>query len=140
MTDYSGYDQARPRRRHPLRWIIIAVVVVLAILVGVDFAAKSYAEGQMASQIQQQGFPKKPDVSIEGFPFLTQVLECFRNGKRAGNSLYGATERDVVDFDPADFDPDFTPSSFYGIIVDPCPTPHRSNRPACAKNSDFATW
>lgn len=74
MTDYAGYDQARRRRRHPLRWIIIAVVVVLAILIGVDFAAKSYAEGQMASQIQQQGFPKKPDVTIEGFPFLTQVI------------------------------------------------------------------
>jgi hypothetical protein len=28
----------------------------------------------MASQIQQQGFPKKPSVSIEGFPFLTQVI------------------------------------------------------------------
>ena len=69
MTDYSGYsgyDQPR-RRRHPLRWIIIIVVVLLAILIGVDFAAKSYAEGQMASQIQQQGFPQKPDVTIEGF-------------------------------------------------------------------------
>lgn len=74
MTDYSGYDHVRPRRRHPLRWIIIVVIVLLAILVGVDFAAKSYAEGQMASQIQQQGFPTKPDVSIEGFPFLTQVI------------------------------------------------------------------
>ncbi len=76
MTDYSGYsgyDQPR-RRRHPLRWIIIIVVVLLAILIGVDFAAKSYAEGQMASQIQQQGFPQKPDVTIEGFPFLTQVI------------------------------------------------------------------
>ncbi len=74
MTDYSGYDQTRQRRRHPLRWTIIIVVVLLAILIGVDFAAKAYAEGQMASQIQQQGFPKKPDVTIEGFPFLTQVI------------------------------------------------------------------
>lgn len=76
MTDYSGqsgYDQPR-RRRHPLRWTIIIVVVLLAILIGVDFAAKAYAEGQMASQIQQQGFPQKPDVTIEGFPFLTQVI------------------------------------------------------------------
>jgi hypothetical protein len=74
VTDYSGYDQTRTRRRHPLRWTIIIVVVLLAILIGVDFAAKSYAEGQMASQVQQQGFPKKPDVTIEGFPFLTQVI------------------------------------------------------------------
>jgi hypothetical protein len=74
VTDYSGYDQTRQRRRHPLRWTIITVVVLLAILIGVDFAAKAYAEGQMASQVQQQGFPKKPDVTIEGFPFLTQVI------------------------------------------------------------------
>jgi hypothetical protein len=74
VTDYSGYDQTRQRRRHPLRWTIIIVVVLLAILIGVDFAAKAYAEGQMASQVQQQGFPKKPDVTIEGFPFLTQVI------------------------------------------------------------------
>ncbi len=74
MTDYPGYDQVSPRRRHTLRIVIIVVVVLLAILVGADFAAKAYAEGQMASQIQQQGFPKKPDVTIEGFPFLTQVI------------------------------------------------------------------
>jgi LmeA-like phospholipid-binding len=75
VTDYSGYQgYDQRRRRHPLRWIIIGVVVLLVILVGVDFAAKSYAEGQMASQIQQQGFPKKPNVTIEGFPFLTQVI------------------------------------------------------------------
>ena len=31
------------------------------------------AENKMASQIQQQGFPTKPDVTIQGFPFLTQL-------------------------------------------------------------------
>ena len=37
----------------------------------------------MASEIQQQGFPKKPDVTINGFPFLTQVISRdFKNIKR----------------------------------------------------------
>ena len=71
MTGY-GYDQPG-RRRHPVRVIIIAAIVLIALLVGADFAARAYAENKAASEIQQQGFPKKPSVDIEGFPFLTQV-------------------------------------------------------------------
>jgi LmeA-like phospholipid-binding len=71
VTAY-GYD--RPgRRRHPVRVIIIVLIVLIALLVGADFAARAYAENKAASEIQQQGFPKKPSVDIEGFPFLTQV-------------------------------------------------------------------
>jgi hypothetical protein len=51
--------------------IALAVLIVLAVVA--DFVAKSVAQGELASQIQQHGFPKKPSVSIEGFPFLTQV-------------------------------------------------------------------
>ena len=43
-------------------------------LVVLDRVAVAYAENQAAQQIQSQGFPVKPDVSIQGFPFLTQVL------------------------------------------------------------------
>ena len=59
-----------------IRWrtIIIVLIVLLGLLVAADFAARAYAENKMASEIQQQGFPKKPDVSIQGFPFLTQVV------------------------------------------------------------------
>jgi hypothetical protein len=68
----NGYD--RPvRRRHPLRVLIIVLIVLIALLVAADFAARAYAENKAASEIQQQGFPKKPSVDIEGFPFLTQV-------------------------------------------------------------------
>jgi hypothetical protein len=72
---YTGYEDApvRTRRRHPLRTIIIVLIVLLGLLVAADFAARAYAQNKMASEIQQQGFPKKPDVSINGFPFLTQV-------------------------------------------------------------------
>lgn len=71
MSGYR-YDR-RTRRRHPLRIIIIVLVVLIALLVAADFAARAYAENKAASEIQQQGFPKKPNVDIEGFPFLTQV-------------------------------------------------------------------
>jgi hypothetical protein len=71
MSQY-GYD--RPvRRRHPLRTLVIVVIVLAALFVGADFAARAFAENKAASEIQQQGFPKKPSVDIEGFPFLTQV-------------------------------------------------------------------
>jgi LmeA-like phospholipid-binding len=76
-TGYTGYDDAAPartRRRHPLRTTIIVVIVLLGLLVALDFGARAIAQNKMASEIQQQGFPKKPDVSINGFPFLTQVI------------------------------------------------------------------
>lgn len=74
MTMYAGYDPgAPPRRRHRLRAFIIVVIVLAGLLVAADFAARSFAENQVAAHIQQQGFPAKPKVTIDGFPFLTQV-------------------------------------------------------------------
>jgi LmeA-like phospholipid-binding len=76
-TGYTGYEDAAPartRRRHPLRTVIIVVIVLLGLLVALDFGARAFAENKMASEIKQQGFPKKPSVSINGFPFLTQVI------------------------------------------------------------------
>jgi hypothetical protein len=67
----SGYGYER--RRHPLRIVIIVLIILIALLVAADFAARAFAENKAASEIQQQGFPKKPSVDIEGFPFLTQV-------------------------------------------------------------------
>jgi DUF2993 family protein len=61
------------RRRRPLRTFLIVVIVLLGLLVAADFAAKSVAQDKFASEIQSHGFPKKPDVSIQGFPFLTQL-------------------------------------------------------------------
>ena len=52
---------------------MIALVIVIAVLVALDFAARLVAENVMASKIEQQGLQHKPDVSIDGFPFLTQV-------------------------------------------------------------------
>jgi hypothetical protein len=62
----------RRRRRWP--WAVLGIVLVLvALFVVLDRVAVAYAENQAAQQMQSQGFPTKPDVTIKGFPFLTQV-------------------------------------------------------------------
>jgi len=77
---YPGWDQpaqpepTRPKRRHRGTKWLIAVVVLLGLLVGADRVALLIAENQLASRIQSsQHLSQKPDVSIAGFPFLTQV-------------------------------------------------------------------
>jgi hypothetical protein len=52
---------------------LFAVIVVLILLVIADRVALAVTENQFASQFQKQGFPVKPSVTIEGFPFLTQL-------------------------------------------------------------------
>ena len=68
-----GAQAPRRRRGGCLRSLVIGVVVIVILLVVADFVAKAVAQNVAASQIQKQGFPKKPSVTIEGFPFLTQV-------------------------------------------------------------------
>jgi hypothetical protein len=62
------------RRRRPLGTLLIVVIVLLGVLVAADFAARAVAQDKFAAEIQSHGFPKKPDVSIQGFPFLTQLV------------------------------------------------------------------
>ena len=52
---------------------VFAVIVLLILLVIGDRVALAVAENQFASQFQSKGFPVKPSVTIEGFPFLTQL-------------------------------------------------------------------
>src|SRR6516225_1619674 len=62
------------RRKGPLI-ALITVIVLLVLLVVSDRVANAYAENQMASQIQSSlGLSGKPDVTIHGFPFWTQVI------------------------------------------------------------------
>jgi LmeA-like phospholipid-binding len=63
----------RSRRGGCLRVFLIVLAVLVVLAVAGDFLAKSFAQNKLASEIQQHGFPKKPSVTIEGFPFLTQV-------------------------------------------------------------------
>jgi LmeA-like phospholipid-binding len=63
------------RRRRTRRSVMVTftIVVVLILLVIVDRVANAVTENAFASQFQSQGVPVKPSVSIEGFPFLTQL-------------------------------------------------------------------
>jgi LmeA-like phospholipid-binding len=71
---YNYPVQQQRRRGSRGRKVVIWLVVVLALLVGLDFGSKAFAESEAATQLQKQGFPTKPSVSIAGFPFLSQVV------------------------------------------------------------------
>jgi len=67
------YTYQAPKKKRGGRRAVIWIVVIVVLLVGLDFGAKAFAESEAASEIQKQGFPTKPSVSIAGFPFLLQV-------------------------------------------------------------------
>ena len=70
----AGRPARRRRRRHPLAWLIVVLVVILAILGIGDQVFKVYAQNDIAKQVQSAGLSAKPSVSIKGWPFVTQVL------------------------------------------------------------------
>ncbi|MFI9341222.1 DUF2993 domain-containing protein [Streptomyces sp. NPDC052773] len=57
-----------------LRILLIVVVILGGLFVAVDRIAVHFAEGEAADRLRAtEGLPRTPDVSINGFPFLTQV-------------------------------------------------------------------
>jgi hypothetical protein len=71
-----GQQAGRPQRRRRKRWPIVLTVVIVLILaiLGIgDQVAKSVAQNTIAQKIQSSGLSAKPSVSIEGWPFLTQL-------------------------------------------------------------------
>lgn len=74
-SDYGPLGSRRTRRRGR-GWIALAVtLIVLAVLFVIgDRVAKAYAQNMIAGKLQSQAnLSAKPSVTIEGFPFLTQV-------------------------------------------------------------------
>jgi hypothetical protein len=75
----GDYSPAAPRRRRRGRraWtvLIVLVLVLAGVFVAADRIAVAYAQNTIASEIQTQAnLSARPSVTIEGFPFLTQVL------------------------------------------------------------------
>ena len=69
------FGRNRRRRRVRRSFMALFTIIVLAILLVIgDRVANAIAENAMASQFVSNGFPVKPNVSIEGFPFLTQLV------------------------------------------------------------------
>ena len=59
-----------------LRILLIVIVTVGAILVVVDRVAVDFAEGEAADRLKAtENLASTPDVSINGFPFLTQLAD-----------------------------------------------------------------
>ncbi|GAA4603713.1 DUF2993 domain-containing protein [Actinoallomurus liliacearum] len=74
MTRPDGLPAKRRRRRRPWVVVLVVLLVLLGLLVALDRIAAAYAESRISSEIQKQGFGARPDVTISGFPFVTQVL------------------------------------------------------------------
>ena len=57
-----------------LRILVIVAVILGGLFVIADRVAVGFAEDEAAEQLKtSEGLAKTPDVSIKGFPFLTQV-------------------------------------------------------------------
>jgi hypothetical protein len=78
----ASVEYGTPRRRRRGRGLLITLIVLLIIIAVVLFAAdrigRSYAERLISDKVSdqvsnQKATSEKPDVTIEGFPFLTQV-------------------------------------------------------------------
>jgi len=52
---------------------LFAIIVLLILATIGDRVANAVAENEIATQFVKNGFPVKPSVTIEGFPFLTQL-------------------------------------------------------------------
>ena len=74
MPDRPSPPGRTRRLSRKARAAIIIPLALLALLLGVDRLAAAYAANQIATKIQGYGFPVKPGVTVEGFPFLTQVI------------------------------------------------------------------
>jgi hypothetical protein len=66
--------QTVPRRRHGLRTLTIVLLVIAVVLILLDRVGVYVAERVAADTIQtSQHLQKRPDVDVEGIPFLTQL-------------------------------------------------------------------
>jgi hypothetical protein len=59
-----------------MRKLLIALIVIVVLLVAADRVAAVVADRQIASRVATSyHLPSKPSVSVQGFPFLTQVAD-----------------------------------------------------------------
>ncbi|KOT33833.1 hypothetical protein ADK41_27250 [Streptomyces caelestis] len=74
-----------------LRILLVVTVVLAAVLVVVDRVAVHIAEGEAADRLKAaEDLARTPDVSIDGFPFLTQLADGTLDEVRVGIEDYEA--------------------------------------------------
>ncbi|MBK3578223.1 DUF2993 domain-containing protein [Streptomyces sp. MBT65] len=74
-----------------LRILLIVVVILGALFVVVDRVAVHFAENEAASKVKtDENLATTPDVSIKGFPFLTQVASGELDDVELGIKTYEA--------------------------------------------------
>ena len=72
---------AAPRRRGRKVLILIIILLVIAgLLFALDRAAAAYTARRIATTLENEGFAVRPHVSVEGFPFLTQLITRHLDG------------------------------------------------------------
>ncbi|MEV6838540.1 DUF2993 domain-containing protein [Streptomyces sp. NPDC051133] len=75
-----------------LRILLVLVVILGVLFVIVDRVAVHFAEGEAADKLKaSQNLASTPDVSIKGFPFLTQVAGGSLDDVQVGIKDYEAT-------------------------------------------------
>ena len=90
------------RRGNPALTALVVVVVVAGLLVGGLYLADGYVKGRVqnetATELQTQlGTPNPPQVTIDGFPFLTQVAaQSIRSVHVVADDVGVTTESSVV--------------------------------------------
>ncbi|MFE9773854.1 DUF2993 domain-containing protein [Streptomyces sp. NPDC005931] len=78
-----------------LRILLVIAVILGGIFVIVDRVAVSFAEGEAAERLKaNENLATTPDVSIKGFPFLTQVADGTLDEVQVGIEDYDATTGD----------------------------------------------
>ncbi|MFE2043633.1 DUF2993 domain-containing protein [Streptomyces sp. NPDC059477] len=78
-----------------LRILLIVVVILGGLFVAADRLAVNFAEGEAAGRLQStEGLAQKPDVSIKGFPFLTQLIGGTLDDVEVGIDTYEAPTGD----------------------------------------------
>ncbi|MBC9728159.1 DUF2993 domain-containing protein [Streptomyces sp. TRM68367] len=78
-----------------LRILLILVVILGGLFVAADRLALNFAEGEVADRLKTtENLASTPDVSIEGFPFLTQVVAGELDDVQVGIQDYEAPTGD----------------------------------------------
>ncbi|MFF8596760.1 DUF2993 domain-containing protein [Streptomyces sp. NPDC015220] len=79
-----------------LRALLIVVVILGVLFVVVDRVAVRFAQGQAADKLRStENLARTPDVSIKGFPFLTQVASGELDDVEVGIKDYEAATGDA---------------------------------------------